>query len=356
MGTTMNIKNEIHTPEYRILDANYNRVREAFRVVEEYFRFIKDDSRLSLRAKEFRHTLNEAWEKSSVRRIDLVPCRDTEGDVGTALSTKGETSRRNNDEVFYANLSRAQEGLRVLEEYSKRFDNKLAKNMKALRYKVYELEKESCLIIKKSDILKDRNLYVLVTHALSSVGAEQATRQAILGGADMIQLREPDLPDSKLLKLSLSIKKICEKSGVPLIINNRPDIALIVDAAGVHIGQNDLPIKAVRSIVGAGKIVGVSTHTAIEAENAVKDGADYIGVGPIFETKTKKINKTVGLELIRQTAKNTSVPFYPIGGIGRENIDDIIKAGARRAAICSAIISSDKIKESACYFKRKLSQ
>jgi thiamine-phosphate pyrophosphorylase len=171
--------------------------------------------------------------------------------------------------------------------------------------------------------------------------------QAIEGGAHMIQYRDKESSDRDFLELASALQNICENRRVPFIINDRVDIAAYLKPDGVHLGQDDLPLTTARTILGASRIIGISTENIDQAKEAEKQGADYIGIGPIFDTSTKEIDKPVGLEIIRQAKKYLKIPFFPIGGINLENLDQLIQAGSKRMAVGSAVICADDVKAAA---------
>ena len=175
----------------------------------------------------------------------------------------------------------------------------------------------------------------------------------IRGGADVIQLREKDMSRRERLELGLRLRELTRREGVLFIVNDDVDLALIVDADGVHLGQNDIPIRFARPLMGD-KIIGVSTHNPDQVREAVAAGADYIGVGPVFETRTKKDRESlVGLRLLREAREICPVPYVAIGGIGRDSIGALVEAGCRRAAIIADIMDCDDI-ETRCRQLRAL--
>ena len=203
--------------------------------------------------------------------------------------------------------------------------------------------------------MRDFKLYVIVDK--KTCGERRmvhVVKEAIAGGADVIQLRDKDATAKELIRFGLAIRKLTRKTKVLFIVNDRPDIAKAVDADGVHLGQDDLPIKATRSILGGNKIVGISTHSLSQAKQAQKIGADYIGVGPIFATPTKPEYKAVGVGLIRKVKNAVEIPFVAIGGIDASNIDAILAAGATRVAVIRAVCGAKDIRGAAGYLKRKL--
>jgi thiamine-phosphate pyrophosphorylase len=199
----------------------------------------------------------------------------------------------------------------------------------------------------------DFTLYLVTDRSLmSSSSLETAVEQAILGGCTMVQLREKDISSDEFYNLAISIKSITDKYEVPLIINDRVDIALAVDSAGVHIGQHDLPVSIVRRIIPKNMILGVSASTLQEAEKAVSDGADYLGVGAMFSTNTKTDADVVSMQTLLQIRKSVRIPIVAIGGIKKENASMFKAAGVDGLAVVSAIISQPDIRASAWDLKK----
>jgi thiamine-phosphate pyrophosphorylase len=160
---------------------------------------------------------------------------------------------------------------------------------------------------------------------------------ALRGGVDVVQLRMKDAPDDDVVAAGRRFKRICEAHQALLIVNDRPDLAVAIDADGVHLGQDDSPAAEARSIVGAERLVGQSTHTAGQIDAAADAGADYIGVGPVHETPTKPGRAAVGLDLVRYAAAHAALPFFAIGGIDGDNVTAIRAAGATRIAVVRAL-------------------
>lgn len=190
----------------------------------------------------------------------------------------------------------------------------------------------------------DYTLYLCTDSGLMSCETvEESVERAILGGATMVQLREKTATSRELFELAKRVKVITDKYGVPLIINDRLDICLAVDAAGVHLGQSDLPCAEARHILGAGKLIGVSAATPEEAAKAQADGADYLGVGAVFTTSTKTNTRPVTQETIRAIRNAVTIPFVVIGGVNSDNISKLYGLGINGAAVISAIISQPDI-------------
>jgi len=329
---------------YRILDAAANRAREGLRVVEDYVRFTLDDSLLSRELKELRHHFVATCLK--LNQQNLLDSRNTLGDVGTSISTKAEGIRQTPVDVLKANLKRLQEALRTMEEWSKSISQETAKEVsphfEQIRYQSYQLEKVVLKVISSRERLQDASLYLLVTEELCHHGSGPAVREALQAGVKIVQLREKNCDDGRLIEQARRIRDWTREAGALFIMNDRPDIAVAVDADGVHVGQDDFPVDQARRIVGTNKLVGLSTHNIEQARDAVKMGVDYIGVGPTFPTTTKEFHDYAGLDYVRQVAEEITLPWYPIGGVNQKNVTELVAAGASRCAVSSAICSAEK--------------
>ena len=200
----------------------------------------------------------------------------------------------------------------------------------------------------------DVKLYVIISSNLVKKPSIEVLQDVIKGGADAIQLREKTMSDSEFLIIAHAFKRVTAQSKTIFIVNDRAEIAKKVDADGLHIGQSDIELETARKILGYDKIFGVSTHNISQARRAQQAGADYIGVGPVFYTATKGYEPPVGLEYLQQVKKEITIPFIAIGGINLGNIQEVLHAGGRRVAICSAIIGSENILEATRSFKDSL--
>lgn len=194
----------------------------------------------------------------------------------------------------------------------------------------------------------DYTLYLCTDRALMHADTvEDAVRQALLGGVTMVQLREKDCPAREFYETAKKVKEVTEQFGVPLIINDRVDIALAVDADGVHVGQGDIPTAEARRLLGADKIIGVSARNVEQAEQAQADGADYLGVGAMFATGTKQDAKVISKEELRRIRAAVDIPIVAIGGIKTDNVNALRKTGIDGVAVVSAVIAADNIKAAA---------
>lgn len=203
----------------------------------------------------------------------------------------------------------------------------------------------------------DYSVYLVTDRDLMSTETiEEAIEQAIAGGTTLIQLREKECSSLDFYNTAVKVKEICDKNKVPLLINDRLDIALAVDADGVHVGQSDLPASVVRKIIGEDKIIGVSAGNLKDAVKAERDGADYIGVGAMYATGTKKDAKPTSLETLKEIRKNVNIPIVVIGGINKDRIKDFKGTNINGVAIVSAIIAQKDIKRSANDIKNEFNK
>lgn len=334
----------------RILDAAANRAREGLRVVEDYCRFALDDAFLTGELKQLRHDLASACATLPAS----LEARETQHDVGTALSTDQERERHSLREVAQVNFKRLQEALRTLEEYGKLQSPILGEAVERLRYRSYTLERAILLGATARERLARAQLYVLLTSSTCSAALDWTIQEAAAGGAQIIQLREKGLADRELIERARDARRWTRQAGVLFIVNDRADLARLVEADGVHLGQDDLPVKEARRILGPDALIGVSTHNLEQVRRAILDGASYIGVGPTFPSATKEFAELAGLDFVRQALAETTLPAFVIGGITLKTIDEAIAAGARRVAVSQAIAQADDPRAVAAALRQKL--
>lgn len=329
-----------HLAAARAVDVNLNRSREALRVLDDYARFVLDDRGLTEQLKHLRHSLADA--SARLPQGLLLAARDTEQDVGTTIGTSREYARTTPAEVAAVNLKRLQEALRSAEEYGKVLDSGFGKAVEAIRYSAYTLERQLLRGADARTKLAEARLYVLLTGSQCATSMDWIIEQAAEGGADVFQLREKTLTDRELIARARQVREWTRRAGVLFVVNDRPDIARLVEADGVHLGQDDLPVAAARRIVGPDAIIGVSTHTIEQVRRAVTDGADYIGVGPTFPSSTKPFEAFAGLEFVREVAEETTLPAFTLGGINLSNVGQVTAAGGTRIAVSAAIATADE--------------
>lgn len=333
--TAQNEKNLV----YRVLDANFNRAVEGLRSVEEYFRFILENGAMTAEIKDLRHAI------ASVCRpwIDVwTDQRDSTADVGSTIAASDEYHRSGLNDVVGANLARVNQALRALEEYSKVVCPELAPPLEATRYRFYDLEKRVKRFLLADHALLDRQIYVLTSGCDSQADFEARIDQLCRAGADLIQLREKDLDDGELLQRAKAAARICRDQGTLFIVNDRPDVAMMAAADGVHVGQEEFPVSDLRRILPHQMLVGVSTHSLEQALQAERDGADYIGVGPTFPSGTKCFDAFTGPELLEAVAPRITIPAFAIGGIQLDNLEQVVQAGFTRIAVSGAVHHSEQ--------------
>jgi thiamine-phosphate pyrophosphorylase len=337
----------------RILDANFNRAREALRVVEDYARFALNDERLCTSLKQLRHDLSSA---SSPWVQDAILHRDTPNDVGTEVKTPTELRRQDLAAVVTAAGKRLGEALRTIEEYLKTVSPSDAAAVESVRYRFYDLELRVARALGRGDRFEGVRLYVLITESTCKLPWMEVARAAIDGGADCLQLREKNLDSGELLSRAKTLLSLCNAGKVLCIINDRADIALAAGADGVHVGQGDLPAVEARKILGPDRIVGVSTHNLDQARQARLDGADYIGVGPVFRSSTKPRDFVAGLECAREAAQRIPLPTVAIAGITEHNIDEVLATGVQAVAVTAAVVGADDPREMTRRLKARISK
>lgn len=335
----------------RILDANANRAREALRVMEEYARFVLDDVGLSSALKQLRHDLADTlrgFEPSG----SLIAHRDIVGDVGCEIRTDSEFDRADMAAVVLAAGKRLSESLRVIEEYGKTVEGRLAMGVQRLRYRGYEIERRLNATLTARKRFAGVRLYVIIAEALCR-GDWYATAQAALrGGADCLQLREKSLSDRDLLVRATRLAQLCGEHGARFIVNDRPDVAAAAGADGVHLGQDDLPVAAVRSVLPSRCVIGVSTHSVPQIETAAAAAPDYVAVGPMYNTPTKPQEHIAGPETLAAAHARTSLPLVAIGGIDESSAGAVLAAAPAALCVCRAVVAQDDPAAAAARLRR----
>ena len=200
--------------------------------------------------------------------------------------------------------------------------------------------------------LNDIGYYLVTDSKLSKKGTLSDVENALKAGCKIVQYREKNKSTRDMIEEAKRIKKKCEGKAI-FLVNDRIDVALAVDSDGVHIGQDDIPFEIAREILGNEKIIGVTVHNLEESVEAEKIGADYIGLSPIFQTDTKKdAGAACGIATIKSVRKSVNLPIVAIGGIDKENISQVIKAGADAAVAISAVVCSDDVYKEVSDFNR----
>jgi thiamine-phosphate pyrophosphorylase len=349
------MKQEDLTSLWRILDANLNRVAEALRVVEDVCRFHWDLGGLAAQLKALRHSVLGAVHGRVSSPSPLLAARDVAGDAGRQNASPGAASDLR--QVALRNLQRGKEALRVLEEAARIALPEACPVLEEARYQMYSVEKgvgHLCSVQDRTQRLVRARLCLLATAARARGSLEAVVEAAIRGGAMVVQLREKGLEDADLLRSARRLRELTAAHGALLIVNDRPDIALLSHADGVHLGQSDLSVRAARRILEPGMLVGISTHSEEQALRAERDGADYVGVGPVFQTPTKDAGPPLGPTLAGQIAARVRIPAWAIGGICADNLAPLVRAGIAHVAVSSAVLDASDPGQAAASLARAL--
>ncbi|WP_414578140.1 thiamine phosphate synthase [Anabaena sp. CCY 9402-a] len=332
MATAQSQQRHMQQVVYRILDANLDRAREGLRIIEEWCRFGLNNSPMAGECKQLRQ------EVASWHNAELRSARDTAGDIGTELSHPQEEQRSGIKSLLQANFCRVQEALRVVEEYGKLYHPSMGKAFKQMRYQVYSLE-TNLMGYERHQLLWRSHLYLVTSPSDTLLETVEA---ALKGGLTLVQYRDKDTDDTVRLEQATQLRELCHSYGALFIMNDRVDLALAVDADGVHLGQQDMPIAVARQLLGPQRLIGRSTTNAEEMQKAITEGADYIGVGPVYETPTKVGKPAAGLEYVRYANQNSTIPWFAIGGIDPNNINDVIDSGAERVAVVRSLMQAEQ--------------
>jgi len=331
----------------RIIDANLNRLGEGLRLLEDVARLLLNDRTLTQELKTMRHNLVRGdW---SFNR-QLLAARNSEGDVG--INIPEEEEKRELPNLVVANSRRAQESLRSLEELAKMPEATPeldAEKFKQARFKLYSIERAlASRLLRQDKVSRISGLYAIIdTQALEGRSPIKAASQVIQGGARTVQLRDKLLAKKELLAVAQELRNLCAEHNVLFIINDYLDLVLATDADGLHLGQDDLPVKIARKLLPMDKILGVSTTTVDQATAAEAEGADYIAVGAMYPTSSKERPTVVGLDRLSQIRAAVGQPVVAIGGINKENAGGVMAAGAGSVAVISAILQADDVEAAA---------
>lgn len=352
----------------RIVDAATNRASEGLRVVEDIARMHLNDVFLSTSIKQARHDLGSTI--SALASDHPIHARDTMGDVGCSIETSTEFFRGNTPNengasdgsskyhttafmpLVSANFKRAQQALRTLEELAKADPSgkQVAKAFQQIRYQTYTLEKALTLSLQANAAIPSPAVYVLVDGIdiaktcdrdgnliddadVSQSQFSETIKSLVAAHVDFIQLRDKQLSDRQLIVAGKLARSIIGGGHTRLIINDRADIAVAVRADGVHVGQDELTVSEVRRIVGTEMLIGVSTHSVEQAQQAAVQGASYIGIGPVFPSSTKPFDDYIGCEMVKHVVDAVSIPAFAIGGIDGDNASQLADVHCHRVAV-----------------------
>jgi thiamine-phosphate pyrophosphorylase len=336
----------------RIVDANANRAAEGVRTVEEFTRFGLEDGYLTGKCKETRHELTRVL--AMLSRRELAAARETPTDVGTQIASDSEYRRQHLRDTAAAGTKRVEQALRSLEEYGKLLSEDFAREIERLRYGWYAVARAIEMRAFDGGRIDHVDLCVLIDGCDSSARFVALASSLVEAGAGALQLRDKSLDDRALFERAVLLRDITRKRGSLMIVNDRADLALLSDADGVHLGQEDLGVKQARSFLGPDRLIGVSTHSIEQVRCAVLDGADYIGCGPTFPSQTKSFDTFPGLDFLRQVSEEVALPAFAIGGITLEQLDGVRETGCRRVAVSSAVTRATDPAEATRQFLTRL--
>ena len=334
---------------FQIIDANLDRAREGLRVLEDWARFGLGENKSVNRIKNFRQILGK-------NHLEIYKqSRNYIEDECKGLTHPEQRKRKAPDQIISSNAGRVQEALRVIEEFSRLHNHELSKIASEIRYEIYTLEIELLSLSKYNksvEILKKNNLYVITDHKENLL---EIIEEVLIAGVKIIQHRFKKGTDKDHLQEAIQIKNLCKRYNSLFIINDRIDIALASNADGIHLGQEDLDLKTARKLLGSSKLIGISANNEIDISNALKEGCDYIGIGPVFETATKENKKPIGIEKIKTLTKDLNIPWFAIGGIKSNNISYLKRNGFKKVALVSQLMNSEDPKEDAIMILKELS-
>ncbi len=332
---------------YRHIDVCLNRIGEGLRVIDEIVRFHLEDEKILKELKEIRHSVRTFF---SIPENDLLNSRDSIEDPGFKFVTQTEGTRDSVTSIAKASFKRVIESIRILEEYSKmkqisEFTNI---NFEKLRQKLYLDEKNILLLLEKRKNLNilNQKVYPITPDFGNSVAGNNELIDyciEINKVSNFIQLRLKNRSKRELISVITLIKDATEGK-LEIIINDHVDLCISENLLGVHLGQDDLPLKSAKKILGDDKIIGVSTHNILQATKPINDGVDYIGIVHIFRTTTKDTGyEPLGLDLLKEInripAENDKLSFA-IGGVKKENIKSVLNTGVTGVAIISELKSN----------------
>jgi thiamine-phosphate pyrophosphorylase len=316
--------------------------------MEDIARFVLDDGELSQQLKDLRHELGAVVAALGLDAGELLTARDAAGDVGTANTSAGEAARATLADVAASAAGRFAEAVRAIEECAKLIapagSTAAWQRAEQCRYRGYDLDKQLRLRLGSS-ARRQWGLCVLLTESLCTHHTWwRVAEAAVAGGAECLQLREKALDDHEFLARARALVDFGHAHNIAVVINDRPDIALAAHADGVHVGQTDLSVAAVRAVAGFRLLVGVSTANIVQARRAYADGADVCGVGPMFVSSTKPKPELSGIEYLRQYLAEPGVcriPHLAISGITPATARELGSVGCKGIAVSSVVCGSE---------------
>ena len=342
----------------RMLDANTNRVMEGLRTLEDIARF-SGLACLQVDYKDIRHCLQQAID--GLGQGALLSARDAQGDVGRESKASQEMQRpKGLVSIVAAAASRVEQGLRVIEEASKVLASDEASSIERQRYRVYDLNAALQLACQRDkSFLEQAKLYVLVDCRLPIDAFSRRIEEISRAGVQLIQIRDKHADAIRILEYFHAALGAVDSSATRVLINDRVDIASTTQAAGVHIGQEDLSVGSSRRLLQPWQFLGLSTHDLGQIQKGVGLGVDYIGCGPTFASQTKSFENFSGIPFLLEAAhwlltNAPALPAYAIGGIDLENLPQVLGAGFARVAVGSCVWNAQNPAEAAEKLRRLL--
>ncbi len=312
---------------HRVLDANINRAAEGMRVLEDIARFVLNNKGLCESIKNCRHELRTHTPKTT--------SRDTKNDVGTTVSTLQEESRNSLHDVATAAGNRVAEALRVIEELLKLESQQ--NSTETIRYTMYDLSAEVIGLLGATKKQQWKLCFVMTKNDCVLAWKDTLT-QSIVAGCDCIQVREKEMSTQDLIKHVQEVKEIADVYGVQVVVNDRVDVALATKVAGVHLGEEDMPIQDARKLCGPEYIIGATVHDPEKISEFISFGADYVGVGAMFASQTKPNVQIAPLGLLKNAI---AYKHLAVGGITPKNVQQLYRVGCKGVAVSSAIANAD---------------
>ncbi len=351
----------------KILDMNLNRATEGLRTIEDIARLIRPDQAVASLVKSLRHQIGQA--AMGLDRQDRLSSRNVRLDQGTSSQGATEQQRSDWQAIVSAAAERVTQSLRCLEEFSKPVSQKpsdsvgdLSNAFKQLRYRAYDDLAFAEQRLSLRAFPPAAKLYLLIDCRLPLQQFEKHIEKLSQAGVDIFQLRDKHAEAQTLVEYSRAVVKAIERARGKrperslFIVNDRVDVAVAVNADGVHLGQEDLDIRDARAILPAGKFVGISTHDDDQVKQGIASGADYIGCGPTFPSQTKHFESFSGLEFLESASQISSIPNYAIGGITLDTLPDVMKTGCTGVAVSTAINAEESAVAVAERFAKRLDE
>ncbi len=317
----------------QLIDANLDRAREGLRVIEDWCRYGLQRKDLIVTIKNFRQQLGQCHKEI------YKQARSASTDQGSGLTHLAQQKRNDPLEIVFANCARVQEALRVIEEFSRSTDEKLSNVASQIRYEVYELESNILKATRGNVLRKKLQSCKLCLVTKPHPELFNIVSNALKAGITMVQYRCKKEIDSNKVSQAQKLAALCKEHRSLFIINDRVDLALALDADGVHLGQEDIPVDIARNLLGSEKLIGLSTHSLEEAKSAQDKGCDYIGFGPVFKTNSKPGLNPLGFSSFKELSRSISLPWFAIGGINQKNVSQVFDEGATRVAVINSIMN-----------------